>query len=126
DLNIFATLVNPLRMYGEVHREWMRWSTRKDRLDNQLTLMPRDHQKSHLAAVRAAWDITRDPSVTILYVSATSGLAEKQLFAIKSILDSPVYRRYWPSMIHKEKWKRELWNNREIAVDHPNRKEEGV
>ena len=126
DLNVFAALVNPNRLYGDIHREWMEWSTHPKRKNNQLTLIPRAHGKSHQAAVRAAWDITRNPAVTILYVSATSSLAEKQLFAIKNILDSPVYRRYWPNMIHKDKGKREMWNNREISVDHPTRKEEGV
>jgi len=56
-----------------------------------MLLMPRDHQKSTLVAYRVAWEITRDPSVTVLYISATSGLAEKQLKFIKDILDHPKY-----------------------------------
>jgi hypothetical protein len=126
DLLFFAKLVNPGRMYGEVHEELFRWWIRESAKDNQMVLLPRDHQKSHCAAVRAAWELTRDPSITILYVSATSDLAEKQLYAIKNILTSEVYRRYWPEMINEEEGKRERWNTNEIIVDHPVRKREGV
>ena len=126
DLLFFAHLVNPNRVYGAVHQELFQWWTRQDAKDNQLCLLPRDHQKSHCAAVYAAWVITRNPWTTILYVSATADLAEKQLYAIKNILDSKVYRRYWPEMIHEDEGKREKWSAMEIAVDHPLRTEEGV
>ena len=126
DLYTFARLVNPHRVYGDVHRELFEWWTRKDALDNQLVLLPRDHQKSHCIAVRAAHALTVNPASTILYVSATSPLAEKQLYAIKNILTSDVYRRYWPDMVERHEGKRELWNVREISVDHPTRKSEGV
>ena len=126
DLYSFARLVNPHRVYGEVHKELFDWWTRASAKDNQLCLLPRDHQKSHCAAVRCAWDLTRDPTETVLYVSATSDLAEKQLYAIKQILTSEVYRRYWPEMVHLEEGNRERWNTNEIIVDHPLRKKEGV
>lgn len=126
DLYSFARLVNPHRVYGEVHKELFDWWTRPSAKDNQLCLLPRDHQKSHCAAVRCAWDLTRDPTETILYVSATADLAEKQLYAIKQILTSEVYRRYWPDMVNLEEGTRERWNTNEIIVDHPLRKKEGV
>jgi len=126
DLYSFARLVNPHRVYGEVHKELFDWWTRASAKDNQLCLLPRDHQKSHCAAVRCAWDLTRDPTETVLYVSATSDLAEKQLYAIKQILTSEVYRRYWPEMVNLEEGNRERWNTNEIIVDHPLRKKEGV
>jgi len=59
-------------------------------------------------------------------VSATSTLAEKQLYAIKNILTSPIYARYWPEMLHRDEGKREKWTQNEISVDHPKRKTEGV
>ena len=126
DLVFFAKLVNPHRVYGSVHEELFRWWTAEEASDNQLCLLPRDHQKSHCAAVKAAWDVTRNPWETILYVSATADLAEKQLYAIKNILDSKVYKRYWPEMINPEEGRREKWSAMEIAVDHPSRKVEGV
>ena len=126
DLLSFAKLVNPNRVYGKVHERVFHWFTRPAAMDNQLLLLPRDHQKSHCAAVYAAWVLTKDPTSTILYVSATSDLAEKQLYAIKNILKSNVYRKYWPDMIHPEEGKRESWSVVEIAVDHPLRQEEGV
>lgn len=126
DLTFFAKLVNPRRVYGNVHEELFRWWTRNDASDNQLCLLPRDHQKSHCAAVLAAWLITKHPWSTTLYVSATADLAEKQLYAIKNILDSKTYRRYWPEMLHEEEGKREKWSAMEISVDHPEREAEGV
>jgi predicted phage terminase large subunit-like protein len=79
-----------------------------------------------MIAYRVAWEITRNPAVTILYISSTSGLAEKQLKFIKDILDSPIYRRYWPEMTHPDEGKRTKWAEKEIMVDHPKRKQEGV
>lgn len=79
-----------------------------------------------MIAYRVAWYITKNPACRILYISATSNLAEKQLKFIKDILASSVYRRYWPDMIHPEEGKREKWTNAEISIDHPMRKEEGV
>jgi hypothetical protein len=79
-----------------------------------------------MLAYRIAWEITKDPATTVLYISSTSNLAEKQLGAIKNILTSKVYRRYWPDMVHPEEGKREKWSVGEFSVDHPLRKEEGV
>lgn len=126
DLSYFAHLVNPQRIYGEVHEEIFEWWTRPFKKPNQLALIPRGHQKSHCAAVKAAWDITKDPATTILYVSATSELAEAQLYAIKQILTSDVYTLLWPEMVEKEEGQRAKWTTREIVIDHPQRKLEGV
>jgi len=82
--------------------------------------------KSHCLAVWAAWWVTKHPETTILYISATADLAETQLYAIKNMIASPVYRRYWPEMIAPDEGKREKWATTAIAVDHPTRKEEGV
>lgn len=126
DLYTFARLVNPSRVYGDIHKELFRWWTRKGASDNQLVLLPRDHQKSHCVAVRVAWHLTKYPWSTVIYVSATSDLAEKQLYAIKNIITSDVYRRYWPDMVNMDENTRETWNVSEIAVDHPARKLEAV
>lgn len=126
DLLFFIKLVAPLRLLGAVHEEVIRWWTNEEAKDNQLLLLPRGHQKSQLLAYRVAWQITRDPSTTILYISATATLAEKQLLAVKNIIDSNIYRRYWPEMIHPEEGKREKWSVSEISVDHPARKREGI
>lgn len=126
DLLTFIKLVAPQRMVGRIHEDLCRWWTRAEAKDHQLVLLPRGHQKSTLVAYRAAWEITRDPSITILYVSSTSNLAEKQLDLIKSVLDSPVYRRYWPDMTNEQEGKRARWSNTEIIVDHPKRAAEQV
>lgn len=126
DLYSFIRLVAPYRVLGAIHKELIKWWTRSDALDNQLVLLPRDHGKSALIAYRVAWQITREPDTTFLYVSATADLAEKQLYFIKNILESSTYRKYWPEMIIEDSAKRERWTTSEIVVDHPLRKVEGV
>lgn len=128
DLFFFAKLVNPRRVYSDCHRRLFYWWMEQETLgvDCTLVLWPRDHQKSHCAAVYAAWCVTRDPACTILYVSATASLAEKQLKAIKDIITSDVYRRFWHGMVNPDEGKRERWTQTEIAVDHPVRRKEGV
>jgi hypothetical protein len=79
-----------------------------------------------MIAFKVAWMITRRPDIRILYISATSNLAEKQLGFIKQILNSEIYRRYWPDMVNLNENDREKWTNSEISVDHPKRKQEGV
>lgn len=124
DLETFIRLVHPNRMLGGVHTEILRWWSRQDAKSHQLLLLPRDHQKSALIAYRAAWEITRNPAVRILYISSTSNLAEKQLKFIRDILTSTIYRQFWPEMVNKDESKREKWTNSEISIDHPIRKQE--
>lgn len=121
DFVVFCKLINPHRVYGECHEDVMRWLTRPDSKNNQLVLLPRGHMKSHLIAMWAAWWITRNPPVTIIYVSATERLAMLQLSAIKQVLESKPYRRYWPEMINEQEAKRKKWAATEIVVDHPKR-----
>lgn len=126
DLSKFIKLIAPHRVHGAIHEKVIKWWTREGAKSHQLLLLPRDHLKSSLVAYRAAWCITKDPTVTIMYMSSTSNLAEKQLKFIKDILDSKTYRRYWPDMTHPDEAKRERWTNEEISVDHPLRKKEAV
>lgn len=126
DLEAFIRLVHPQRVLGGVHKELIRWWTRPGANTHQMTLLPRDHMKSALVAYRVAWEITRNPTIRVLYISSTANLAEKQLGFIKQILTSPVYTKYWPEMVNPEDGKREKWTNSEIAVDHPLRKTEAV
>lgn len=126
DLETFVRLIAPHRVLGDIHTELMAWWQRQEAKDNQLVLLPRDHQKSAMIAYRVAWWITKFPETTILYVSATADLAEKQLKAIKDILTSDAYLFYWPEMVNKNENARERWAVDEIAVDHPKRRAEGV
>lgn len=126
DLVTFIRLVAPQRMMGAVHEELCRWWNREDAKSHQLTLLPRDHGKSAMVAYRVAWELTRDPTLRVLYISATSNLAQKQLSFIKSIFTSDIHRRYWPEHIHDDEGKREKWTMSEISLDHPKRKEEAV
>ena len=126
DLAVFIRLVAPHLLLGGIHFELIKWWCRQEAKKNQLVLLPRGHLKSKLIAYRTAWWITKNPETTVLYVSATADLAEKQLYQIKQILDNPIYRRYWPEMIGVDEGKREKWAVAEIAVDHPKRKLEGI
>jgi phage terminase large subunit-like protein len=126
DLFFFIQLVSPNRVLGAVHEELIRWWTRDDAKDNQLILLPRDHQKSAMVAYRVVWWITKHPETTVLYVSATADLAEKQLKFIKDIFLSDIYRMYWPEMVSMAENNRERWTQDEISVSHPKRKSESV
>lgn len=124
DLETFIRLVHPQRVLGSIHSDLIAWWTREEAKPYQLVLLPRDHQKSALAAYRVAWEITKNPAIRVLYISSTSKLAQKQLKFIKDILTSSIYTYYWPDMVNPEEGKREKWTESEIAVDHPLRKKE--
>lgn len=122
----FIRLVQPRRMFGNIHREVISWLTRQERKQYQMLLLPRDHMKSAIAAYVAAWELTKDPTLRILYISSTRNLAIKQLKFIKDILTCDAYRRYWPEMVERDEAKREKWTEGEISVDHYKRKEENI
>ena len=126
DLVTFIKLVAPEQVLGQCHEDVCNWWARPDAKSHQLLLFPRDHGKSRLVAYRVAWELTKDPTLRILYISATANLAEKQLGFIKSILTSEIYSRYWPDHVHPEDGKRTRWTNSEIMLDHPLRKAEKV
>lgn len=126
DLSVFIKLVAPHRVLSACHEEVIKWWTRDGAKNHQLVLLPRDHQKSALVAYRVAWEITKNPTLTVLYISSTSKLAEKQLKFIKDIFTSKKYQRYWPEMVNKDEGRRAKWTNTEIEVDHPDRVKEGV
>jgi phage terminase large subunit-like protein len=132
DLYFFARLVNPGYVYGDVHREvfaWMQEYTLFGQGEdgaNKLVMLPRAHLKSHMVATWAAWVIARSPEVTMLYVSATAGLADTQLYAIKNILSSDIFMRYFPEYINPQEGKREKWSSTMISVDHEQRRKEGI
>ena len=126
DLVTFIKLVAPEQMLGQCHEDVCNWWGREDSKSHQLLLFPRDHGKSRMIAYRVAWELTKDPTLRILYISATANLAEKQLGFIKSILTSDTYSRYWPDHVHPEDGKRTRWTNSEIMLDHPARKAEKI
>lgn len=126
DLVTFIKLVSPEQVLGQCHEDVCNWWTRPDAKSHQLLLFPRDHGKSRLIAYRVAWELTKDPTLRILYISATANLAEKQLGFIKGIITSDIYRRYWPQHVHADEGKRSRWTTSEIALDHPLRKKENV
>ena len=125
-LEFFINLVAPTQVLGDCHKDVINWWYRPGHKHHQLLLFPRDHGKSRLVAYRVAWELTRDPTLRVLYISATANLAEKQLTFIKGLMTSPIYRRYWPDHIHPEEGKRTKWTNSEIALDHPKRVAENI
>lgn len=126
DLEFLINLIHPKRYLGNIHREVISWWTRQDAKNHQLLLLPRDHMKSALIAYRCVQEIIKNPSVRILYISSTANLAVKQLKFIKDILAGEVVRTYWPELVNKEEAKREKWAEKEISVDHPQRKEDAI
>lgn len=133
DLYFFAQLVNPGYMYGDIHREIFTWmqdynlfGAGEDLTSNKLIMLPRGHLKSHMVATWCAWVITRHPEVSILYLSATAELAITQLYAIKNILCSSVYQRYFPEYLHPQEGNRQKWSSTAVIIDHPKRASEGI
>lgn len=126
NLELFIRVIHPNRVLGSIHSELCSWLTKEEAHSHQLVLLPRDHCKSTIAGYLAAWLITRNPAIRILYISSMSNLAVKQLKFIKDILTSDRYRYYWPEMVNQDEGKREKWTESEISVDHPKRKEEVV
>lgn len=122
----FVKLVAPYNVMGTCHEELCKFLTNPDYKPYRLVLYPRGHRKSFYAAMYTAWRIVRDPSVSIVYLSATSDLAESQLRTIKNTLDSPIVRKFWPELINVDEGKREKWTTTEICVDDPRRKAEGT
>lgn len=126
DFVYFISLVQPDRVLGNIHREVISWITSPSTKSHRLLLLPRDHQKSAIAGLYAAWRMTRNPAIRILYISSTRNLAIKQLKFIKDIITSDIYRMHWPDMVNKEEAKREKWTEGEISLDHPLRREEYI
>lgn len=117
DLVFFARLMNPGYMYGKIHEEIFRWMEQYTLFGkgsastaNKLIMLPRAHLKSHMVATWCAWMITRHPEVTILYLSATAELAITQHYAVKNILGSTRFRRYFPEYINPQEGNRDKWS----------------
>jgi len=127
DLVNYIKTVAPYAVMGKVHEEVCDFLTEKESKKlYKLVLMPRGHRKSFLLGMFTAREIALNPAITILYISATSELAEAQLRIIKQTLESPKHMKYWPTLIEAEEGKREKWTNSEINVDHPARKTQGI
>lgn len=126
DLLFFIRLIAPEQVLGACHEEVINWWTRESAKSHQLLLFPRDHQKSRLIAYRVVWELTKDPTLRVLYISSTANLAEKQLGFMKSIFTSDIYMRYWPQHVNKDASKRTRWTTSEISLDHPLRHKEKV
>lgn len=121
DLWEFAQYVNPTYAYGDVHREVFEWFQHGDKM-YQLLLLPRDHLKSHCIATWVAWQITREPWSTIVYLSAGEDLALNQMYAIKNMMYSDEYKLLWPEMISDKKSERDKDTAFALNVDHPERR----
>lgn len=126
DFVTFVKLVAPYNVMGTCHEDLCKFLTNPDLKPYRLVLYPRGHRKSFYAAMYACWRIVVDPSIAIVYLSATSDLAESQLRTIKSTLESPIVRRYWSQLVNVDEGKREKWTTTEICVDDPRRKAEGT
>lgn len=126
DLWSFARVVNPTYVYGDIHQKVFRWLSDPEANKRQLLLLPRGHLKSHCIATWCAWEITRKPWTTIVYLSAGEDLAKDQLYAIKNMMTSDIYQRLWPDMINEKEGDREQWSAYSFNVDHPERKRRGV
>lgn len=133
DLFSFAQTMFPNRYFGDLHQQMFTFWSNKERTRDQLTLVPRDHQKSVCMAIYVAWEITKDPTRTFAYVTGVSDLAQRQTRFIKEMIESDIYRILWPDMLN---WVKDAegrmkhvplykWNENEFEVYHPRRRESG-
>lgn len=125
DLKAFITLVAPFQVMGNCHRDLCDW-LHTHMGENKLILWPRDHGKSRYAAFYTAWQIVRNPAITIIYGSATAEKAEEMLRFVKTLLDTKKIQKYFPGLIHLVENKRRGWNSSSITIDHPERLKRGV
>lgn len=126
DFVSFVKVVAPYNVMGACHEDLCKFLTNPELKPYRLVLYPRGHRKSFYAAMYACWRIVCDPSISIVYLSATSDLAESQLRTIKGTLESPIVRKIWPDLVNVDEGKREKWTSTEICVDDPRRKSEGT
>lgn len=126
NLFAFAKLINPHYAYGDIHEEVFAWLSNPEANLRQLLLLPRGHLKSHCIAVYCVWRITYQPWISICYLSAGEDLAKDQIYAIKNMLTSEIYRRYWPEMLKENEGDREQWSAYSFNVDHPERRRRGI
>lgn len=126
DFISFVKLVAPYNVMGTCHEDLCKFITDDTLKPYKLVLYPRGHRKSFYAAMYACWRIVKDPSIAIVYLSATSDLAESQLRTIKTTLESKIVARYWSDLVNEDEGKREKWTTTEICVDDPRRKAEGT
>lgn len=124
DLRAFVGLVAPQLHLGHAHHDLLKFLM-KD-IERKLVIWPRGHLKSTLLAYKAAWQIINEPESTNVYLSATADLAEKQTGLIKTIIDSPIVKKYWPELLPEEEGRRDLWRTSEFNVGHWKRSEEVV
>lgn len=124
----FVQVVDPTLCTGHIHEDVCNWIQTNMELGitHSLLLLPRAHLKSRLAALYACWRIIRRPWITILYGSASSDLAEKQLYFITNILLGPDVSFYWKGLINEKKNERDKWRTKAINVDHQTRKDRNV
>jgi len=125
DLRAFVGLVAPSRRLGHCHHNLLKFFMSEEDT-HQIVLWPRAHQKSTMIAYWVCWCVINDPTVTILYASATSALAESQLTFIKNILDSEVVRKYWPELVNNDEGRRTMWRSDAFCIDHERRKAEAI
>lgn len=122
----FARYIRPTMLWGSLHEECFNWLVDDAPQDNKLLLLPRGHLKSQMIAVVAAWNITRDPTSTAVYLTSADDLATLQVDLIKWILESDRYKKLWPEMILPDLKKRSKWSSGQFNVDHPLRQEAGI
>lgn len=61
-----------------------------------------------------------------MYLSAGEDLSKDQIYAIKNMMTSDIYKRYWPEMFNEDEGQREQWSAYSFNVDHPDRKRRGI
>ena len=126
DFYTFIQLVAPYLELGKCHEEAAKFIANPNET-HKLLIYPRACLKSKLLSLYVVWRIINDPTITVLYASATASLAEAQLFSIKNYLDSNIITKLFPELMNKTKeGKRDKWSQSAINVEHPLRQARGI
>lgn len=126
DIVSFSHYFLPQYRLADLHEEFLQWLVAPSAQENKLGLLPRGHLKSWCLAVVAVWEITKDPTLTGVYLTSGKDLANLQIGMMKWILECDRYVRLWPEMTIKEEGKRDKWAAGSFNVDHPDRRAAGV
>ena len=98
----------------------------KNTKEKLLLLAPRDHGKSYLSILYTVWRLCTDRNAKILFVSATSGQAEKRLRLVRKFLESDKVIEDWasgdlpPFRTPETKWiNTQIYLNRDVESIDP-------
>lgn len=129
DIWAYAQYMLPYFAFGDIHEKVFKEMgdpQRKENMPNLLSLIPRDHLKSVMAATYCTWRIARNPAYTILYITADDDLGKLQMTFMQNIFESDRFRYLFPDHFDPEMGRRSMWRSQAVCTDHQLRKDKNI